>query len=1121
MANPFDEALSGGVATAPVPAAPANPFDAALAQPVATPPDATAATQNPFDRALDPQRHATALEKVMDFLATGNYASAGAASALLKGENPLEGIGKGIRDKTNYGDVLDEHGVTNPWIKMPVGLALDIFLDPVTYTGAGTATKAGAVSKGLTIAGDVARLGGDAEKAMAIGGELSKVGGRLGATMAEQGAKGQRAALSFAGKSVLPSGINEAVLGAGDKIGDALGRTQVAQALRKAFISEPHLVGIQRDVHMARKAVIDAETRRALRSGADTFRPLQQGIAKVAAEHGLGARDVERALSNAVEMSRNNATTSTAQDILEGVEEATHIFGTPAKQALEPHVREMVLQINALNAANLSNEFGAGLAGTNLADSAMNYLFRSVRPEASEALRAAGFLPEEIIPKLTDDFASQHARGIRGELLTDINAKVERGEMVVGGVRLPAIPGGLYEENPMVATVLRSGASAKGVGSTNLIQDYARMAGRFLRFDETVAAAPAASGVVGRMEAQAAINAAASKVVPAAREAAPVVRRTRAGQGAVNAAKRELELAKNTGDIGAVGQAQEALAAAEKNAENMRLSADAVETQRTAARSQAASRVEQQRAAAAGLGESIRREGSRRAIKGQAAAEQGAREAASRVRQSSRTLAERELAEKWTAEGYAPVTSTARGMEGLWLPKQVADAINAAGDKIHSPGYMLRNWDASQQVWKNYTLGIFPMYHTRNLIGDFYNAVVLGGMPVTKLADGAGLMWGSHDNKIWRIGGGNATGKSLLALAEKHGVTDPNIRDLFEEIGAMQRLPRNVFDAAGQAVNNNAALRLGNKVGAFRENSTRMGLFLHRLEQGDAPEVAAMFVKEHLFDYSQLTTFERTVMRRIFPFYSFTRKNAPLQLGYLLKKPGALAGVEKLRNEAAGPEGLGVGEGDLPRFLRQGLPMRVGSNAAGDPQFAKLEGLLTAADVQNAFDPGQAFQKAVGLTSPFIKTPFEMMSNLDTFKSDLGSGKFEPMERFPGERENILGIPMEKRGLGAILSNVRPVTELNRLNPGNIFGTKEDPGWFGAGTVRDFAEADPAARAINMLAGRVYPINAEDQAAWSSRDTSGRVRELQRMYVRAMSRNDTANADILRRQIEALTNAGE
>jgi hypothetical protein len=76
--------------------------------------------------------------RTMDILSRPNYASAGAAKAIIKGnENPMQEAWKGLtgQEKETYSDVLKEVGVKNKIASGTVGFALDVALDPTTYLG--------------------------------------------------------------------------------------------------------------------------------------------------------------------------------------------------------------------------------------------------------------------------------------------------------------------------------------------------------------------------------------------------------------------------------------------------------------------------------------------------------------------------------------------------------------------------------------------------------------------------------------------------------------------------------------------------------------------------------------------------------------------------------------------------------------------------------------------------------------------------------------------------------------------------------------------------------------------------------------------------------------------------
>src|SRR3990167_2540718 len=116
----------------------------------------------------------------LDIISRPLYASAGAAKAVVKGENIAQEAWKGFKgqEKEIYSDVLGEMGVKNKWIKGGVGFALDIALDPTTYFG-GSLIKGGAkiVGKGLTKTGRAyAKIAPESAEAFAVAGKKLKEG---------------------------------------------------------------------------------------------------------------------------------------------------------------------------------------------------------------------------------------------------------------------------------------------------------------------------------------------------------------------------------------------------------------------------------------------------------------------------------------------------------------------------------------------------------------------------------------------------------------------------------------------------------------------------------------------------------------------------------------------------------------------------------------------------------------------------------------------------------------------------------------------------------------------------------------------------------------------------------
>ena len=87
------------------------------------------------------------------------------------------------------------------------------------------------------------------------------------------------------------------------------------------------------------------------------------------------------------------------------------------------------------------------------------------------------------------------------------------------------------------------------------------------------------------------------------------------------------------------------------------------------------------------------------------------------------------------------------------------------------------------------------------------------------------------------------------------------------------------------------------KVGSALEGNSRMAMFLHRIDAGDDFAQSAHRTNEVLFDYTDLTPFEKVIKSTTHRFYTFPRKNTALQLRMLGEQPGRVAAIEKIKNE--------------------------------------------------------------------------------------------------------------------------------------------------------------------------------------------------------------------------------
>ena len=82
--------------------------------------------------------------------------------------------------------------------------------------------------------------------------------------------------------------------------------------------------------------------------------------------------------------------------------------------------------------------------------------------------------------------------------------------------------------------------------------------------------------------------------------------------------------------------------------------------------------------------------------------------------------------------------------------------------------------------------------------------------------------------------------------------------------------------------------RTGGNMTRYVEWMNRVPLYTYLRKKGWSAAEAARRVKEIHFDYGDLSPFERVVMRRVMPFYTFSRKATELAVNELLTRPGGM-----------------------------------------------------------------------------------------------------------------------------------------------------------------------------------------------------------------------------------------
>ena len=179
------------------------------------------------------------------------------------------------------------------------------------------------------------------------------------------------------------------------------------------------------------------------------------------------------------------------------------------------------------------------------------------------------------------------------------------------------------------------------------------------------------------------------------------------------------------------------------------------------------------------------------------------------------------------------------------------------------------------------------------------------------------------------------------------------------------------------ALGNNAWLKGTRGAARITEQNARGALFIQSMIDGMSGAEAANNVKKYLFDYSELTGFEKDIMRNLIPFYTWMRKNVPLQMESLIKDPAKYANVAKAYTEYGGmSESIMGDDPPTPDYFSEQLAVRYPSNMGNQPTYLMPD--LPYMDFETA-EGFLDWDKWISMSHPFIRLGIETYTNKKSF----------------------------------------------------------------------------------------------------------------------------------------------
>ena len=381
------------------------------------------------------------------------------------------------------------------------------------------------------------------------------------------------------------------------------------------------------------------------------------------------------------------------------------------------------------------------------------------------------------------------------------------------------------------------------------------------------------------------------------------------------------------------------------------------------------------------------------------------------------------------------------------INKDILRLVEIGTNKNEAKG-LVRLYDKYLNFFKRNKV-LSPSFQINNLLGNSSN-MYLAGINPTKQAqlfpEALNIMNKSDDLMRKAANGIELTSKEQKMLDIWNGFIDAgfgdpksltalNLADMPDSLKKYftgEKELKNVKDFLVDGLpylNNkmNNTMDTMSRLATFIEGS-RNKKFLDKLGVESAGEA----VRKVLFDPADLTDFERNVMKRFMPFYTFTKKNLAFQFDNLSKNASQYSrlvrGYDRLLDAATDNNSENVSS-----WLKDNLYIPIPS-IGEDGSYKVIRGALPFGNLIDTLE--NPMSNFTNLSSPLIKMPLELANNMNSFTG-------REIEKFPGElSKNLPGMTKQQEYLLGNLTGLdTPLKNINRayqglqdtMNGGNPF----------------------------------------------------------------------------------------
>jgi hypothetical protein len=311
-------------------------------------------------------------------------------------------------------------------------------------------------------------------------------------------------------------------------------------------------------------------------------------------------------------------------------------------------------------------------------------------------------------------------------------------------------------------------------------------------------------------------------------------------------------------------------------------------------------------------------------------------------------------------------------MRATLADSDLVDAITKSTRMVGSNSEFLRYWNGTTQFLKRYMI-LYPGFTIRNIFGGIYNnwlAGVSGGAwhdfsKAQRAFNKGAERWAQFSKEepklaraytLWRDAGGVSGGQTAYEIAGQHlfpGIAQ-KANPLSTDFAPVQKM-RSFNTWAEDHIRGSQAMD-----SILKEWDNALGDFAP-----GAVQRAVDQVDKYQFDYSDLSAFEQGVLRRtLIPFYTWSRKNLPLQFEMFATNPSKATRYFKIKNTV---ERESTPDTTVPNYLTDLFSIRLPVSTADSAGHVYYLPDLPMRDTFQSMDWKYWF----GAINPLIKMPIE------------------------------------------------------------------------------------------------------------------------------------------------------